>query len=341
MITEYDIKKIYQSLQNYGIDKKFIQNIILPAWWNDEIANSKTGYLQTVSLISRNLGIDVSELITTTNSIALKRPANIKFKSPRNVTINKTDIWPNSLAFKISETIEQIYSIPLANISCNALDIRDAIIKLYGRIDLNNMLEYLWSSGIPVLHVPLFPKEVNKMDGMAVNLNGRPLIILSKKRRHDAWLLFILAHELGHIVNGHLSDTDQIIYDVNIQPTEDAEERIDAEEKEADDFAVELLNGTKTPFYFSSNIILNSTYDLVNHIRRLSKQLNIEPGIIALNYAYKNKNYAFAESALNNLAPKADAVKLIKMKMKSNLDLENLSEEDYEYFTKLTSLSED
>lgn len=335
MATEYNIKDIYRSLQNYGIDRKFIQDVILPTWWEDEIANSKTGYFQTASLISKNLGIDVSELINTTNSVALIHPANIKFKSPRNVTINATDIWPNSLAVKISETIDQLYSTPLKKLSNNALEIRNSIIERYGKIDLNNTLEYLWSSGIPVLHVPVFPKEVNKMDGMAVNLNGRPLIILSKNRRHDAWLLFILAHELGHIINGHLSNTDQIIYDVNLENEEDNEEQI------ANDFAAELLNATKSPSYFSSNNIFNSPYGLVNYIRPLSKKLSIDPGVIALNYAYKTKNYALAEQALNILSPKADAVKLIQMKMKDKLNLEKLSEENFEYFTKLTSLSED
>ncbi len=335
MPTEFNIKNIYQSLQNYGIDKKFIQDIILPVWWKDEIANSKIGYFQTASLISKNLGIDVSELINTTNSVALKRPANIKFKSSRNVTINTTDIWPNSLAVKISETIDQLYSTPLMYLPKNALEIRNSIIERYGKIDLNNTLEYLWSSGIPVLHVPVFPKEVNKMDGMAVNLNGRPIIILSKNRRHDAWLLFILAHELGHIVNGHLSNTDQIIYDMNL------ETEVDSEEKTANEFAAELLNGTKSPSYFSSNNIFNSPYGLVNHIRPLAKLLSIDPGVIALNYAYLTKNYAIAEQALNILSPKANAVKMVQMQMKAKLDLEKLSEENYEYFTKLTSLSED
>ncbi|MEW6652917.1 MAG: ImmA/IrrE family metallo-endopeptidase [Bacteroidota bacterium] len=335
MPTEYNIKNIYRSLQNYGIDRKFIQDIILPSWWEDEIANSKTGYLQTASLISKNLGIAVTELINTTNSVALIYPANIKFKSPRNVSINASDIWPNSLAVKISETIDQLYSTPLLSFSNNPLEIRRAIIEQYGKIDLNNTLEYLWSSGIPVLHVPVFPKEVNKMDGMAVNLNGRPLIILSKNRRHDAWLLFILAHELGHIINGHLSSTDQIIYDVNLETEADDEERV------ANDFAAEFLNGTKSPSYFPSNNSFNSPYGLVNYIRPLSKKLSVDPGIIALNYAYKTKNYALAEKALNILAPKADAVKLIQMKMKTKLDLEKLSEENFDYFTKLTSLSED
>jgi Zn-dependent peptidase ImmA (M78 family) len=335
MTTEYSINNVYRILQNYGIDKKFIKEFLLPDWWADEIADSKAGYFQTVSILAKNLGLEVSDFINRAESIKLKHPVLIKFKAASNVKINADDIWPNSLAVRISEIIEQVFSVQLKDLPHNALDVRASISEQYGQINFDNTLEYLWNSGIPVLHIPVFPKEINKMDGMAVNLNGRPLIILSKNRRHDAWLLFILAHELGHIVKGHISNKDQIIYDLNLELEEDKEEI------EANEFAIELLNGTNNPSYLSTFKIYKSSFELVNDIRPIAKQFNVDPGVIALNYAYQTKNYALVEQALKVLTPKADAVKLVKTEMKSNLDLEKLSEENYNYFTKLTSLSED
>lgn len=332
MTAEYNIKNVYQLLGNYGIDKKFIKEIILPAWWEDEIANSKAGYLQTISIISKNLGIDASELINISDVITLMHQTNIKFKYPHNKTVNPKNIWPKSLAVKISEIINQTYSVSYNGIFRNALEIRN-IITQKGKLDLNSTLEFLWSFGISVLHIPVFPKEVNKMDGMAVNLNGRPLIILSKNRKHDAWLLFILAHELGHIMKGHLSNSNEIIYDLNLESEEDSEE------KAANEFAIELLNGTKSPAYLSPKKNYKSPFELVNDIRPISKQFNVDPGVIALNYAYRTKNYALAEQALNILFPKADAVGLVKSVMKSKLDLEKITEESYDYFVKLTAIS--
>lgn len=335
MNTENNPSSVYQILHSYGLDKRFIKEILLPNWWDDEIANSKTGYYQMSSIIAKNLGIDVSELLNRSDVITLKNPVQIKYKYPKNSTINKNDIWPNSLAYKISEIIEQIYMVPFQNISNNSIDIRQSILQQYGKLDLANTLEFLWSIGIPVLHVPVFPKEVNKMDGMAINLRGRPIIILSKNRKHDAWLLFILAHELGHIVKGHLSNSERVIFDLNLESEEDHEE------KEANEFAVELLNGTKSPKYLATSKKYTSAYELVNDIRRLAKNSNIDPGVIALQYAYQTKNYPLAEQTLKILFPKANAVSLVKTIMKSNLNLEKLSDENYDYFTKLTSLSED
>ena len=332
METAFNINNVYQILGNYGIDKNFIKKIILPEWWEDEIANSKAGYFQTVSIISKNLGIDASELINLTDVITLRHQTNIKFKFPRNKSIDPKNIWPNSLAVKVSEIINQIYPVSYENTFKNALEIRNAILQS-GKLDLANTLDFLWSNGIPVLHIPVFPKEVNKMDGMAVHLNGRPLIILSKNRKHDAWLLFILAHELGHIIKGHLSTTDEIIFDLNLESEEDPEE------KAANEFAIELLNGTTSPSYLSDKKNYKSPFEFVNNIRPISKQVNVDPGVIALNYAYRTKKYALVEQALNVLFPKADAVGLVKSTMESKLELEKLSEENYDYFAKLTSIS--
>ncbi|MGD1007108.1 MAG: ImmA/IrrE family metallo-endopeptidase [Ignavibacteriaceae bacterium] len=335
MATENSIKDLYQTLKIYGIDKKFTKEILLPDWWEDEIADSQTGYFQAASIIAKNLGIDIAGLINKVEIINLKNPAQIKFKYPINLSFNQKDIWPNSLASKVSEIIEQLYDTPFKKISNDVLNIRSSILNQYKIVNLRNTLEFLWSSGIPVVHIPVFPKEINKMDGMAVNLDGRPIIILSKNRRHDAWLLFILAHELGHIIKGHLSNVDKIIYDVNL------ESEGDNEEKEANEFAIELLNGTKSPSYLSSSKVSQSSFELVNEIRPISKQFNIDPGVIALNYAYQTKNYPLVEQALKVLSPKANAVNLIKTIMTSKLDLGKLSEENYDYFAKLTSLNED
>ena len=43
------------------------------------------------------------------------------------------------------------------------------------------------------------------MDGLASVRSGHYAVVLSKHAKHSAWLLFILTHELGHIVQGHVN----------------------------------------------------------------------------------------------------------------------------------------
>lgn len=332
MTADFNINTIYTTLEKFGIDKKFIKDILLPDWWDAEIAKTKVGYLQTIDIISKNLGIDLAKFAANPETISLKGNAVIKYKTAKNINIPDNLIWPKSLAFRISELIEEVLSIELKPIPDNALEIRNQIIKNYKILNLDTLLDYLWNHGIPVLYISEFPKDVNKMDGMIVNLSNRPTIIIYKKRKHDAWLLFVLAHELGHFIKGHLSKSGNIIYDTDIENEPDNEER------EANEFAIQLLMGSETK-NFNIQERIESPYKLSNIVRAIGKEFKIDPGVIVLNFAYKTKYWALAEQTLKILDPKADAVKKIKEKIRQHFSFENTTEENADFLIKITSLS--
>ena len=329
MTPEYNLDKIYSFLKNYGIDKKFIREFILPDWWDDEVVKSKSGYLQTISLIAKNLGVNISDLLSSSQELTFKLPLIVKYKTAKNVELNRQNIWPMSLAIRLSEIVEETYSVRPQIMFTSATSLRKAIFEKYSIITLANVLDYLWLSGIPVLHVAEYPHGMRKMDGMVMSYNERPIIILSKKRTHDAWLLFTLSHELGHIGNGHLSSKENIIFDTDIENTDQ-----DREEMEANNYGLELLLGRNYSVITDAN--LTSAFKLTNLARIKSKELKIDPGIVILNFAYTTKKWALAEQALKIVNPHAGAVELIRQKMKDYLDLNKLSEESYDYFSKLT-----
>ena len=80
MASDFNINTIYSTLKKFGIDKNFIKDILLPDWWEDEILKTKAGYLQTIDIISKNLGIDLANLLVNPGTINLKGNAQIKFK---------------------------------------------------------------------------------------------------------------------------------------------------------------------------------------------------------------------------------------------------------------------
>lgn len=96
----------------------------------------------------------------------------------------------------------------------------------------------LWAVGISVLHVNNFPADAKKKPmGSTLGVNGRPAVALCVDKSQPAWLLFMLAHELGHLHHRHVPENGALL-------NETVHENVpDAEEEQAGRYAIELLTG--------------------------------------------------------------------------------------------------
>src|SRR6185436_7100101 len=71
-------------------------------------------------------------------------------------------------------------------------------------ISLRALGRYCWEHGVPIIHISDFPEGQTKVDGIALDIDGRPAIVLARNSLKLAWQLFILGHEMGHIGARHL-----------------------------------------------------------------------------------------------------------------------------------------
>jgi hypothetical protein len=79
---------------------------------------------------------------------------------------------------------------------------------------------------------------------MVTFVGGRPVVILTKKDEHPDWMLFILAHELGHLANRHLTEVDgQAIVDEAVNKDDSIS---DMQEREANGYALQLLTAKQS-----------------------------------------------------------------------------------------------
>src|SRR5262249_3747340 len=140
------------------------------------------------------------------------------------------------------------------------------------------LIDYCWSLGIPVIHLSSFP-NAKRPDGLCASVKGRPVIVLCKKVMRSAWLLFILAHELGHVALGHIED-DGVLIDESM-----SDNVKDKEEDDANAFAIELLTGNADERFSSSGRWPNAT-QLAEVALETGTRLRIDPGHIVLNYAH-------------------------------------------------------
>ncbi len=211
------------------------------------------------------------------------------------------------------------------------LQLRKEILGLgHPWISLAALVDYCWSVGIPVVHLTSIIKT--KMpDGLAVKVRGRSVIVLCKQARFTAWLLFILAHELGHILLGHIPENGALI-------DEDVNKNVsDAEEIEANNFAIELLTGEKDCRFHTTGRWPNAT-DLARHARKMGRERKIDPGHIALNYAHTMGKDFFpvANGALGKLEPEREALGIVRQKMAEHLDWSSLPEDSSEFLMRVS-----
>jgi hypothetical protein len=228
---------------------------------------------------------------------------------------------------------------PYSQIPKSALDLRLRILDSGAQcVNLKSLLEYSWSIGIPVVFLAKLPNanrhsrgKAEKMHGMTVIYKGRPAVVLAKNAKKTAWLLFILAHELGHIASGHLSEGTSLV-DQNVQKNE-----VDAEEEQANKYAIELLTGR--PDY---RVVATGTWPSADSLAassiELGKRDRVDPGHVALNYAHSMGSHfwSVAQEALKKIEPNANAPALIRSFMASKLDWSALPAESSRYVLHVT-----
>lgn len=321
---------LYRRLRGVGLTKPYVRQMILPAWWDDQVAENPAGYAEGLTFLSRHLGLELSSLRDSERPITFRDFGACKFKKSRSATENDL-----ALARAMATRAAQFVSVAAVEspqpLPASAAQIRREILG-QGEpwVSLSNLVDYCWSVGIPVIHLSSFPKA-KRPDGLAARVHSRPVLVLCKKAQYSAWLLFILAHELGHIALGHITD-DGVLIDESMQHNVR-----DQEEDTANAFAIELLTGNADCRFGTSGRWPNS-HQLAQMARETGRQLRIDPGHIVLNYAHTMGRGFFpvASAALGVLEPRKDALRMVRQKMAEHLDWSSLPEDSSEFLMRVS-----
>ncbi len=334
-MTDNPMKSLRKRLTSAGIRKVQLDKLVLPDWWDDEIATSQAGFAQCAMIISRHLNLPIALLMNSNADILPSDLGSFKFKTRDNVQedeIGEARLFISQVA---RITVKAMQHKPLEISTESPAHIREQILQNGAPwVGLSQLLDYCWQLGIPVLHISaqLNPK---KPDGAAVMVDGRPVIVVCRNEKHSAWLLFTLAHELGHILLRHV-DGNGMLVDEKV-----SEEDIDTDEKAANKYAVELLTGRSVCHISTPQ--LPKAQELAKSAQVYGRNNKIDPGHVVLNIAHtlitKDPNktfYPLVNAALNIIEPVADAPAMIREKMEQQLPWDEISEESGEFIRRLT-----
>ncbi len=326
MTATTSMTNLITQLQGVGIPRAFARKV-LPDWWDDSITSSDAGLQQAQLYLSKAFNLDIASLANQEAPPRFRQVVH-KFKMNKNVDEERLAAsahYATAIARLALHATAETYTPPPANPN----ELREQILQAAQCVDLSALLAWCKAAGIPVLHIERLPGI--KMTGLAIRMHDRFAIVLSKKA-HPSELLFHLAHELGHIAKGHLNN-DGFLVDQQIGATD----RDDADEKEADAYAIRLLNGAAVKYSAGSRVIY--PVQLYRAAKALSERERIDVGHIILNYGHAQNQFPLAKAALKHVAGSDCGSTVVNNALFESIDDERLSEDQLTLLRTATDFS--
>jgi len=326
---------IFGSLESAGFPRS-LQNMLLPEWVTPEVLSDATVSSEIAAILAKRLGLRASPLFAASPRVESLRRRDIKYKrsipnKPKNLKA------ATSIAVSVAESVASACRVEFSPFVHSADALRKEVLASFpGKwLGLKNLLMTCWSHGLPVVYLAELGQGVAKMDGTVVYTDSRPVIILSKASPLWAWQLFILAHEIAHVALGHVAP-DDILVDEELSENSYFLKDNDADERAADMFALELLNGRKNATYTTLEHRINGT-ELATTALNLGTAQQIDPGHIALNFAHNSGKWNVGIAALKILQKGSPpASDFINEAMWGGINPETLPMDTVEFLARVT-----
>lgn len=336
-MTLTTFKQVTDTLKRTGLTRA--QSIaLMPTWWAPEVAATPGGLQETILHLGRRLSLDPAALaegeVRRVGAIS-----DLRFKHTARVdpdSLTAATLVASSVAKAIVHAMPPGDPVPLMEAS----QVRTHLLAAGGKIDFDAILAFCWRLGVPVVPMPNLPKGLKKMDAAALRVGARPVIVLTKKSDSKAWLSFLLAHELGHVLLGHVPENGSIIEGSLRDTLEfDADQELDMQEREANEFAHELLGGESV-----RNVTMqwpeNTTpVELALRAMDAADALRTGAGHLILRHAFVTNRWQESQIALRFLHDDVEAQAALARHLETHLNMEALAEDLQDYVVGITGMS--
>lgn len=322
---------LYARLQDVGFPRAYVRDRILPDWWEDELAHEPGNRRIAEMVISRTLKISLHSLVDPKAPLSLEGARAVRFKHWQDA--DEVRLLPAvALARRIFELLLSCAkTLPSCRLEgYDPKELRERILAQTQYVTLEALLRRCWDLGVPVVHLDSLPTGAKRVDGMAFTVGDRPCIALASSKRSPAWLIWHLAHEMGHVARGHLRTGAALDEKIDFK----AQGR---EEKEATRFGKELIYGETAVFRADRHI---TGLNLAVQARNLGPAHRIWPPCIATSYGFNMDAWATAQKALASLNVAEGGPEEIRRELAQRIDLDQLSETDRCFFVRATGVPE-
>lgn len=309
----------------------------VPAWWDDEAANDEGGLLELQILLARRLNVSLATLQAPTPKPAF-REASRRFKTVHPQGSTQLAVSAG-VGHGLAQVLAAATSTPLQLPQLSPHELRVALLQRSSSITLDVLCSWLWGQGVPVVHITNWPKQLRRPDAMCLRVGHRPLILIVRNEAAPARLTYLVAHEVGHVMAGHLkADSNEVLVDDTL-PVDDQGFADDEDEKVADAYALELLGGDA--LRAASKSLAPRYLDemkLVLAAMSAAKGKGLDVGQVILSWARLTGEWKTAGMGMRYLMTSGAAPLVINDAAKKFLDIEELSSDGREHVTQLTGI---
>jgi Zn-dependent peptidase ImmA (M78 family) len=329
--AENPMKALRKRLSEAGVKKKFLDEVVLPSWWEESLALAPGGFREAAAYIASHLGYSLKSLTDPDAVLAFSHTGNVKFKKAKDKS--QEDVCLSTqVALGLARTVVKACSgKPVFKQIPSPQEWRDKLLQKSDKpwVCLRHILQFAWEAGVPVIRLTNLPAGAKKPDALTTMIGERPVIVILSGWKSPSWIAFIVAHELGHIHHGHLSP-GQTLVDGKIDSRSDEKDEI-----EANQFAGVLLTGQPDLGLHSSSKL--GPPQLARQAKEFGKKYRVAPGVAALNYGFNTGAWPVAIGALTILEKTDDAGEDLNNAMLANINEEEASEESWEWISRTTA----
>ena len=304
---------LYRRLKTAGFDRGFLRLAVLPDWWDDSLAANATTRSQVEWHVAQRLGVPLAQLRDPAQPITLPGTDDVRLKRATGGA-KRGDIAPGMIVARRTAAIvlPHLRNVPPLPAHLSVGDLRTWILTRHRVVDLPALLDAAWAHGIAVFHFAPLPSAARKFAGMAYYEGKRPVVIITTGYDAPPRVAFYLAHEIAHVLRGHVQPGGAMIADADLDHrTEDEDER------RADRDALELLTGEREPT-FRAKLGLFAP-GLARAAREYEQARRIHAGTVALIYGKTAGRMPVAMQALKLMNMDTGARRLIADAMRRRI----------------------
>lgn len=329
-------RKLMSSFKELGLSAAQVRSLI-PSWWADEVAQSEDGLLELQILLARRLNVSLGSL--------QEREPSPKFQAtaPRFKTVHPDGSSQLAVAAGIGNGLAHLLSaaaegrpIPLP---VSAHELRAQLLKEGSAATLDRLVGWCWKHGLPIVHVTGWPNGLRRPDAMCMRVDQRPIVMVVRKETAPAKLAYLVAHELGHIMSGHLAAGQNAVLVDETLPVDAQKSFFDDDEKQADAYAIEVLGGAELDA--AAKQLLGRPYSelsLAAEVLSTLKGKPLDAGQVILAWGRLTQEWKTANAALKYLQTMQAAPRVINDVARDEIDFDALSTDGMDHLLKLTAM---